>query len=75
MITASMNQCLREIARNHGLTAEAAEAHRADVWATMHGNAPARLHAVMAAWDILPGSYSYYDAAARVAAALREEAA
>lgn len=63
---------LREIAARHGLTAEAAQAHVADVWNGRHGNV-ARLAAVREAWETLPGSFSYYDAAHAMARALATE--
>ena len=67
----SIEEVLRGIAAKHGLTAEAAEAHREEVWAHRWGKCE-RLPVINAAWDILPGHYCYYDAALRMARVLRD---
>jgi hypothetical protein len=61
---------LQKIAVRHGLTADAAEQHRAAVWAARHGSID-RLPAVSEAWEAGPGHYSYFDAASALAQALR----
>jgi len=62
---------LRDIARKHGLTADMAEQHRAEVWANRHGKCT-QLPVIHAAWSILPGHYCYYDAALRMSRVLRD---
>lgn len=62
---------LRLCADRYGYTHEQAKAHADEVWAKMHGKGPDRLAVVMAAWTIVPGSFSYYDTARTLEIALR----
>lgn len=61
---------LRKIAAKHGFTKDAADRHVLDVWSKLQSSSLPRQPAVEEAWLVLPGSYSYYDAARAMAKAL-----
>ena len=67
-----LKEKLRELAKGFNYTHSDAKAHVSDVWHHIHGKGPARLSVVDAAWEIVPGTYSYYDTARALEIALRE---
>jgi hypothetical protein len=60
---------LRGIAARHGLTPQAAADHARAVWDGRHGNV-SQLPAISEAWESMPGTYTYRDAARTMADAL-----
>lgn len=64
---------LVEIANRQNFTHTEAKAHAEDVWRNMQGKGPAHHPAVREAWEILPGTYSYYRACLLFELMLRPE--
>jgi hypothetical protein len=69
-MTDDLTTKLRLLAMFYNFSYEQAKSHADEVWEKMQGNGPARLPVVNAAWNLCPGTYSYYDTARALEKAL-----
>ncbi len=61
-----LDDILVDMIKKHGEDAISLEVHRIEVWRKMQGNPPSKA-VVQEAWEIVPGTYSYYDTISRLA--------